>query len=63
MAQTDNTAIKGAAIGLLVLFGIFVLCSWFFDHFTGRGLNAQEPVLSIAVFAQRKSRLKRKIEF
>ncbi len=51
MAQTDNSAIKGAAIGLIVMFGIFVFASWFFDQFTGRGLNAEEPILSIAVYA------------
>ncbi len=51
MAQTDNTAIKGAAIGLVVMFALFVLGSWFLDRFTGRGLNAEEPILSIAVYA------------
>ena len=51
MAENDNTAIKGAAIGLLVLFGIFVFGSWCFDYFTGRGLNAEVPITSIAVYA------------
>ena len=51
MSQNDNSAIKGAAIGLLVLFGLFILASWFFDYFTGRGANAQEQILSISVYA------------
>ncbi len=51
MAQTNNTPIKGAFFGILVLFGIFVLGAWFFDHLTGRGLNVEPKVLSIGVYA------------
>ena len=50
MAQTDNTAIRDAFFGLLVLFGIFIVGSSLFDRFTGRSLNAEEKVLSIAVY-------------
>ena len=50
MTQNDNTAIRGAFFGILVLFGIFILGSWFFDSFTGRSLNAEEKVLNIAVY-------------
>ena len=50
MTQNDNTAIRGAFFGILVLFGIFILGSWLFDSFTGRSLNAEEKVLNIAVY-------------
>ena len=51
MAQTDNSAIRGAFFGLLVLFGIFNLTGWLFDHLTHRNASAEESVLSIAVYA------------
>jgi len=51
MSQTDNSAIRGAFFGLLVLFGIFVLAGWVFDHLTHRSASAGEAVLSIAVYA------------
>jgi len=51
MAQTDNSAIRGAFFGLLVLFGIFVLAGWFFDSLTHRNASAEESIYSIAVYA------------
>jgi hypothetical protein len=51
MAQADDSAIRGAFFGLLVLFGIFVLAGWLFDHLTHRNASAEESVLSIAVYA------------
>ena len=51
MAQTDNSAIRGAFWGLLVLFGIFVFAGWLFDHLTHRNASAGDSILSIAVYA------------
>lgn len=51
MAQNESSPIKGAFFGILILFGIFILAAWFFDHLTGRGLNSEAPVLSIGVYA------------
>ncbi|MBN1972079.1 MAG: hypothetical protein JW787_00455 [Sedimentisphaerales bacterium] len=50
MAETGGTPIKGAFFGLIIMFGIFILGAWFFDHFTGRDSNAKIAVRSIAVY-------------
>lgn len=51
MAETGGTPIKGACVYLLVTLGIFLFGAWLFDHFTGHGLNAENSVLSIGVYA------------
>jgi hypothetical protein len=49
MAETGSTPIKGAFFGLLVMFGIFALAGWLFDHVMEQGL--ENSMLSIGVYA------------